>query len=185
MPVLDNPQHEAFAQLIAKGTNADKAYKKVYSNCKSGAKQAASRLLTTVDLVKNRVKELQEASASKTTLTMQERRERLARIVRIDLNNIDLSKDGDLVQEIIDTTSPEGAHYRKIKLPGKRECIMDDAKLAGELSDRVVHSGQIDHTITLSEDTRLAMIERRKAIREKIDAGKVIDITATSERQQG
>lgn len=45
------------------------------------------------------------------------------------------------------------------------------------------HSGQIDHTITLSEDARLAMIERRKAIREKIEHGKVIDITATSERR--
>jgi hypothetical protein len=62
---------------------------------------------------------------------MQERREFLARAVRAKLHQIDLEKDGDLIQEIQDTESG-----RKIKLPGKRECIMADAELAGELIEK-------------------------------------------------
>jgi hypothetical protein len=66
------------------------------------------------------------------TLTMRERREFLARVVRSQLHKLDLKKDGDLVEEIF-TDSSGNKRYR---LPGKRQCIMDDAKLAGDLFDK-------------------------------------------------
>lgn len=92
-----------------------------------------------------RIAELQRATASETVLTMRERREFLARVVRLDMMALDASKDGDLVQEVITTTTENGTST-KLKLPGKRECIMDDAKLAGELTDRVELSGAIKTT---------------------------------------
>lgn len=69
-------------------------------------------------------------------MNMKERREFLARAVRIKLHELDLTKDGDLVQEIDYRGEDEGGGIKKMKLPGKRECVMDDAKLAGELVDK-------------------------------------------------
>lgn len=139
MPVLDNSRHEKFAQEVAKGMDATAAYISVYGkSSRSSANSSAARLLANVRF---RVQELKEASATATTLTMQERRERLARIVRCDLTRIDTSIDGDLVQEI---TTSDGVV--KLRLPGKRECIMDDAKLAGELTEKLELSGQLKAT---------------------------------------
>lgn len=149
MSVLKNPQHEKYAQLIAKGTDADLAYRKVFPRAGApSAKSLASRL-SNADHVSQRIFELQQASATATVLTMQERREFLARVVRAKLNEIDLKLDGDLIQEITDTIT-ETSSTRKIKLPGKRECVMDDAKLAGDLSDKLTvnHRGTIEHQHT-------------------------------------
>jgi hypothetical protein len=64
MPVLANSKHERFAQALAKGLSATKAYISAgYS--KAGAKQNAARLLTNADLCA-RIKELQEALAAGT-----------------------------------------------------------------------------------------------------------------------
>jgi hypothetical protein len=57
MAVLTNSKHEHFAQEVAKGVSATKAYVSAgYS--KAGAKQNASRLIT-IDEVSARIKELQ------------------------------------------------------------------------------------------------------------------------------
>ncbi|HTR34918.1 MAG TPA: terminase small subunit [Bryobacteraceae bacterium] len=61
MPVLHNPRHEKFSQLVASGIKPKEAYTSVGYK-PTGAKQAASRLLTNVD-VRERVSELQEAAA--------------------------------------------------------------------------------------------------------------------------
>jgi hypothetical protein len=63
---------------------------------------------------------------------MTERREFLARVVRANMSSLDLATDGDLVQEVTEEDTPSG-YRRKVKLPGKRECIMADAELAGDL----------------------------------------------------
>lgn len=113
------------------------AYRTVYPSANDdSARSAGPRLFAKVW---SRIEELQQASASDKTLTMRERREFLARCVRADLNALDLEKDGDLIQEKIITTTESGTTI-KVKLPGKRECVMSDAELAGELV------GKIDHT---------------------------------------
>lgn len=129
---LKDARHEQFAQLLATGMEKMAAYKQVYPKALGrSAKSAAPRLFSKVVA---RVRELQDASATRNTLTMIERRERLARMVRCDLEDFDPARDGDLLQEkTITTTGPSTTV--KYKLPGKRECIMDDAKLAGELPD--------------------------------------------------
>lgn len=141
MAALDNPSHEQFAQQVATGIDRAEAYKRVYLKANpDSARSAAARLFA---VVCNRVIELQKATETKNTLTMIERREFLARVVRADLNALDLEKDGDLLQEKITTISPTGHETIKVKLPGKRECVMSDAELSGELVERVEHSGSV------------------------------------------
>lgn len=126
------PQHEAFAQLIATGIDADLAYKRVYPRVsKRSAGSCGPRLLRKVVA---RVRDLQALSATANVLSIREKRERLARMVRVDLENFDPQKDGDLLQEKTITTSGDTMTV-KYKLPGKRECIMDDTKLSGELQE--------------------------------------------------
>jgi len=61
MAPLRNPRHEKFSQLVASGVRPKEAYTSVGYK-PTGAKQAASRLLTKVD-VRARVSELQENAA--------------------------------------------------------------------------------------------------------------------------
>src|SRR5260370_1120570 len=76
MPVLSNRKHERFAQLVATGLSASKAYISAgYS--KTGAKVSASRLLARSNL-RARVRELQETLAAGTiTLEISNRNARV------------------------------------------------------------------------------------------------------------
>lgn len=130
---LKNKRHEAFANEVfrkmPKGATSAEVYRKFYPKVsKKAADAAASRLLKAV---KDRISELQSAVTAKSSLTMGERRDWLARTVRANLKTFDATIDGDLIEEI----TVEG-HKTRIKLASKRACIMDDARLAGELIDR-------------------------------------------------
>lgn len=139
MPRLTSPRDEKFCQGIAAGKTGAAAYRAACGHNPIGAKQMAFELLQRPE-INARIEELREASESKHILTMQERRKFLARNVRVDLTKFDPLQDGDLVQEI--DYHPDGK-VKKYKLPGKRECVMDDAKLAGDLTERTetVHLG--------------------------------------------
>lgn len=158
--MLANKRHEKFAQLVAGGMKPHEAYRALPgSKAKRGSSESecARKLLKKVE---DRVKELQQASATSTTLTMQERREFMARVARVDMMTFNPAKDGDLIQEVV--RDEKGT---KLKLPGKRECIMDDAKLAGELIEKVDQT--LDDKRVLPADRRAellrASIERRAA----------------------
>lgn len=120
--------------LASKGESDLSAYKQAFKCTRDVAISNAWRMRE-IEGILNRIAFMQRASQSETHLSMKERRDFLARAVRARLHEIDMEKDGDLIQEIID--NEQG---RKIKLPGKRECIMDDAKLAGELIERQDHT---------------------------------------------
>lgn len=141
MPVLDNPSHEAFAQELAKGKHSVDAYRVVKGN-KTGARVVGPRWAKLPN-VAARVLELQKATSAGNVLSALERREFLARCVRADLNALDLAADGDLIQEKITTETEHGVTV-KVKLPGKRECVMSDAELAGELKTGVSVSISVD-----------------------------------------
>jgi len=94
MPVLPNPRHEAFAQAIVKGLASDRpngkntakaAYLAVgYSPTNDRAAiAAASRLLTKVDSVVERIRELQAEALAKIQPKLEVSRERIGR--RLDL----------------------------------------------------------------------------------------------------
>jgi hypothetical protein len=131
---LKNRRHEAFANEVfrqmPKGGNTTAIYRKFYPKVSAkAADAAASRLLKRV---KPRISELQSKVTARAALTMSERRDFMARVVRANLSAFDPEKDGDLIEEI--TEEKDGK--RRYKLPSKRACIMDDAKLAGELIDK-------------------------------------------------
>src|SRR5262245_5773811 len=94
MPVLPNPRHEAFAQAIVKGLASDRpngkntakaAYLAVgYSpTSDNAARSAASRLLTNVIPVVERIRELQAEALAKIQPKLDISRERIGR--RLDL----------------------------------------------------------------------------------------------------
>lgn len=115
------------------------AYRKLGLTNGPGQYVIPCRWLKRVNIL-NRIMELQKQSEQRSLLTMQERRDFLARVVRADMAKFDASKDGDLIQEITEEVvsdhEGETKTIRKVKLPGKRECVLDDAKLAGELIDK-------------------------------------------------
>lgn len=76
MPPLSNPKHERFAQELAKGATAEKAYEAAGYK---PARQNAHRLITNDDIA-FRVRELQERAAIKTELTVASITDRLLKI---------------------------------------------------------------------------------------------------------
>lgn len=107
MALLRNPRWEKFAQAVAAGVSASEAYRSIDGKGKN-ANVIASRMLANVN-IRKRIKELQQESATSKTLDMQERREINAEIARNAQNR-----------------------------PADRiAATLADAKLAGELTDKV------------------------------------------------
>lgn len=118
MPILANPRHEAVARAIAAGVEQTAAYQSVYTTAqRKGAQVSASSLLSQ-PLMRARVAELQAASATSLTLSMQERREMLADCARhtemaprdlATVLRVDAELAGDLIAraEVKDTTPRE------------------------------------------------------------------------------
>jgi hypothetical protein len=67
MPLLDNPKHEIYAQELAKGTTATRAY--VRAGYRE-SRPAASRLSTNVN-IQGRVAELQAVTAERAEITIE------------------------------------------------------------------------------------------------------------------
>ena len=136
MPLLADIRHERFAELVATGEmDVKDAYKQVFPNASDDSCNAAgSRLLRKVA---GRVDELRELAATATTLTIQDSRETLAKIVRDP------------------ATTPRD----------KIAAILADAKLSGELTDRVEHSGQINSEVIMTEEYRAELMAKVKRAR--------------------
>lgn len=123
MPVLDNPRHEKFAQLRAQQVTASEAYRKSGYKPDDGA---ASRLSGNVK-VKARVTELLLLSAGKCVLSIEEKRNFLARCVRTPIGEIDHTSD--LCQERTFIEGQEDTSV-KVKMPDKLRAIQLDNDLA-------------------------------------------------------
>lgn len=108
MPRLKNPRHERFATLVAGGMSASEAYRNLGCRVGKNANVHSARWMAR-DSIRARVNELQSKVESKTLLTMQLKRETLALIA----------------------TRPTERSADRIA------AIMADAKLAGELREKV------------------------------------------------
>lgn len=128
---LRSSKREKFCQKVIEGKNAIDAYVVAYKTTRSNA-DANSHLVRNSPDVNGRIQYLQGQITSSIVLSMRERREWLARVVRANVNDLDIEKDGDIVEEIIIDANGK----KRFKLPSKRACIMDDAKLAGEIIER-------------------------------------------------
>jgi hypothetical protein len=155
---LSEPRHERFASLVAQGYSATDAYMECYKGCNSrrSANVGASKLRNQPEVIE-RIKQLASLVTTRDCLTMRDRRLFLARVIRANPSKLDMEKDGDLCEQW--RVTPEAII---IKLPGKRECIMDDAKLAGDLVEKVEHSGQVENRIKITDELVADIQDRRR-----------------------
>lgn len=116
------------------GKGGSDAYREVYGASPNAANANAARLLAN-DSVRRRVGELKEASATATVLSLREKREYLASLVR-------------------------GAG-EEARLADRLRALELDAKLAGEFTEKFQHSGQVEHRHFLDEVTRRKIMELR------------------------
>lgn len=136
MPALKNTRHEAFAQALASGSTMDEAYAKAGF---APNRQNAHRL-TTNDDVAARVKELQEQTAKKASMTRADLVDWCERVLRAKPS--DASADSDICETVMTKMGPftklcdkGGAFDRLVKLCGWNE------------PDKIEHSGTVKITI--------------------------------------
>lgn len=123
MPALKNPKHELFCHQRAKGVCADKAY--VSAGYKEDRHHAA-RLATNGHVIA-RVAEIQKASETATHLTIAEKRQFLADVLRTPLGDVD--QTSPLCQEH-SRTDGEMSSTIRFKMPCKLKAIQLDNDLA-------------------------------------------------------
>ena len=131
MPALKNARHEAFAQAYAIDRNASKAFRT--AGGKGNKPNVQGSKLVSRPEIKARVEELRAKadakSEEKTVLTILEKRQFLARVLRTPLGEI--TRDSDLCQEW-SLTEGEKTTSERLKMPSKLEAIKIDNDLAVE-----------------------------------------------------
>lgn len=139
---LPNPKYERFALLVAQAeVSSAEAYRECVSD-KCAAKtshERASRLCAD-DKVKARIEYLRglarqkaEERAEKVTLSMAEKQEFLARIVKCKGAKLDEEKDGDLINGV--TFDQHG--NRTLKIPDKLAALKLHNDLVGEGAEKI------------------------------------------------
>lgn len=122
---LKNARHEAFAVEWAKGASAAEALRVAgYADEPANAKR-----MTQNDQIKARKEWIQRKAAKSAVLSIEEKREFLARVVRTPIGEVDETSDLCHSMEISDSGG------RKYKMPDKIAAIKADNDLAGEGSE--------------------------------------------------
>lgn len=172
------PRQRVFAEIYAPGdVAAGRAYEQAGFKARgASADSAAARLLQNVE-VASYVRALREAAAkfgaAKAILSIREKREYLARLVRTPIGNVDVERDGengDLCQEVTRVRRVVGGgedaeewEVEKMKVAGKLEAIKLDSVLAGELNDNPKR-GDVNVSVNVVVPVaKLEEIQRRRA----------------------
>ena len=148
--MLTNARHERFAQLVAAGASGASAYRDAGYSAK-GARQGAVNLMSKAN-IKERIREILAKVEKKTLLTIEERRQFLADVVRAEVSKIPLNSH--LIQSI--KTGKDGT---EIRLPDKVKSLELDAKMAGEL----VEKQETSHVLPGSLEEAIASLIHGKA----------------------
>jgi phage terminase small subunit len=132
-----NPRQERFAQLVASGMPASRAYREAgYSATGTASETCAAKLLriakvaSYVEAVRKAAKEKGETAAY---LTLEEKRKFLRSVVTTPVGEVNASSP--LCQSF--KVTKDGLEY---KVPDKLRALELDAKLAGEMTEKVEHS---------------------------------------------
>ena len=128
-----NPRWEQFAQRVASGESATAAYRAIYKAPDKSAEAHGCRLVRN-GKVSARIAEMQRASEESSVMSLQDKREFLALIVRTPIGRID--ENSPLCQWFRRTTGRRAS--LSIRMPDKLQAIMLDARLAGELKGNTV-----------------------------------------------
>ena len=128
MPILDNQRHELFAQALARGLPASRAYVEAgYAQNDSNAARLSGN-----EQVKGRVKELQAKSAERLGYTVEGLSQKL--------------------EEALDLAEKVGSPSAFVS------AVMGIAKLNGLLVDKMEHSGSLDIGTALQAARRRARL---------------------------
>lgn len=123
-------QHYDFLNRVAAGEPKGAAWKATVGSQPSHCARWQRENKTEAELY---LAELREAARQDTILSLRDKREYLARVVRTPIGEVD--EGSDLCQESA-TEETELASKKRIKMPCKLRAIELDAKLAGELKDQ-------------------------------------------------
>lgn len=133
IPVPKDPRHLKFADLVLNGEQPSKAYKMAGYNAKTlqSRSTAAGRLLKNVEVSRYLDAMRKEACKGK-VLTLQAKREFLARVVLTPLLSIDPhGPDGDLIVKYKNTVTEEGGVVDMVKVDPLKAIDLDN-KLSGD-----------------------------------------------------
>jgi hypothetical protein len=127
-----NTRQLKFIKLIAQGETQAQAHRRAGYSCPTieGHGANAIRLLKN-ERIQKELKKLRDKSFEKDSLTFNERRSFLAKVVRASPNELDANSP--LVQEYSETANEHGVS-KKVKIPDKLKALELDAKLAGDFN---------------------------------------------------
>ena len=147
VPVLANPKHEAFAEAVAEGSSATKAYREHVAEPQAMTETCmanASRLMARAE-VALRVQELRRDFADVLENRLGVRRETIARyLVAIITTPIsEVHKAHEMCQEYSEAPNQFGTIV-KCKMPSKLDAVEKLVKMAGwHAPQQIEHSGGI------------------------------------------
>lgn len=130
MPILSNAKHEAFVQRMAKGENAGDAYKAIYRVKQMTVAAANGHRLLRNASISARLLEIQREVHSDTLLTVAEKREFYASVLRTPIGAID--ENNPLCHSVKRTFSERGETVEYKALDKLKASELDSA-LAGDL----------------------------------------------------
>lgn len=146
---LSNPKHERFALLFAQGeVSAAEAYRQeISAKCtlataetKGPALSRKSQVRVRIEWIKGQVERKAREIADGTVLTMLEKRQFLARVVRAQGAKLDLEKDADLIEGVRIKTGG----VQELILPSKIAAVKLDNDLAGDGSEAKGHDAMAE-----------------------------------------
>lgn len=185
MPALRDYQHELFARYVAEGMPPEDAGIKsgfVSVNTDPNVVKSKSRSLSKRPLVADRIMELREQAAARTTVTSARILEEMAKIgfanmmdyikvqddgsAYVDLNAIDRDKAAAISEIVVDTyMDGKGEDAREVKrvrlkLHDKRAALMDMGKHLGMFAQRVEHTGPGGGPIQTKNALEVSLLSR-------------------------
>ena len=180
MPVIKNPQREAFALCIARGEEVTKSYAAVYPG--HGIKDMktlsvkASRLHTQ-PVIQARIAEMKEALSVRTNITQQRVLEELAKIGFSNAGDmVELGSDGKTTVDISKLTSDQkaaiseiqietddkGKQRVRVKLHDKRAALMDIGKHLGMFREKIEVTGKDGGAIEVKNRLEVSLLDREE-----------------------
>ena len=130
MPVLKNAKHEAFAQLVARGSEQMEAYAKVFPRATKWKRSSlAGTSCNLARRLSGRIAELQEIGERKTVAGRVELAEFLTSIIRTPVGEV--NEKSPLAQEKTTRKSGKDETVETVKLPDKLAAAAQLAKMMG------------------------------------------------------
>jgi len=171
---LPNAKHERFAQAIAKGVDATKAYGQVYPKAKKGSANRAGARLLAIVRVRDRVAELQGKAEDETLLSIAEKRRFCADVLRTPIGEID--ETSPLCHSVKRTTGEHG-NTVEYKAVDKLKALQLDNELAGHviLAERQAVSVNVGVAVAvnvMTEERRAELMAKKQAAIARRLAGK-------------